>query len=117
MSASLRCTSSTLLVRSSSGADFEASDGAGSRQSTITPRDGACNIVDKKFFKPFSIDRWVVICEHQTRFSENTANDMIDGLPASCRDVGSKLALCFGRTAKGTSPTSSRTPALLMYRR
>ncbi|KAJ7611818.1 argonaute-like protein [Roridomyces roridus] len=66
--------------------------GAGSRQLTITPRDGAWNMVDKKFFKPVSIDRWVVVIyERQARFNENAANDMINGLCASCRDVGIKL--------------------------
>ncbi|KAJ7830395.1 hypothetical protein B0H13DRAFT_1655150 [Mycena leptocephala] len=35
--------------------------GPGSRQLTITPHDGAWNMVDKKFFKPVSIDRWVVV--------------------------------------------------------
>ncbi|KAJ7459186.1 argonaute-like protein [Mycena galericulata] len=67
--------------------------GAGSRQLTITPRDGAWNMVDKRFFKPVSIDRWVVVIyERQGRFNESAANDMINGLCASCRDVGIKLA-------------------------
>ncbi|KAJ7180167.1 argonaute-like protein [Mycena crocata] len=67
--------------------------GAGSRQMTITPRDGAWNMVDKKFFKPVSIDRWVVVIyEQQRRFNEGAAQDMINGLVGSCRDVGIKLA-------------------------
>ncbi|KAJ7507898.1 argonaute-like protein [Mycena galericulata] len=67
--------------------------GAGSRQLTITPRDGAWNMVDRRFFKPVSIDRWVVVIyERQGRFNESAANDMINGLCASCRDVGIKLA-------------------------
>ncbi|KAJ7682732.1 argonaute-like protein [Mycena polygramma] len=67
--------------------------GAGSRQLTITPRDGAWNMVDKKFFKPVAIDRWVVVVyEQQRRFNEGAANDMINGLCGSCRDVGIKLA-------------------------
>ncbi|KAJ6539414.1 argonaute-like protein [Mycena capillaripes] len=67
--------------------------GPGSRQLTITPRDGAWNMVDKKFFKPVAIDRWVVVIyEQQRRFNEGAANDMINGLCGSCRDVGIKLA-------------------------
>ncbi|KAF7301729.1 Argonaute-like protein [Mycena indigotica] len=67
--------------------------GPGSRQPTITPRDGAWNMVDKRFFKPVAIDRWaVVVYEQQRRFNETAANDMIQGLVNSCRDVGIKLA-------------------------
>ena len=50
-------------------------------------------MVDKKFFKPVAIDRWVVVVyEQQRRFNEGAANDMIQGLVNSCRDVGIKLA-------------------------
>ncbi|KAF7351067.1 Argonaute-like protein [Mycena sanguinolenta] len=67
--------------------------GPGSRQPTITPRDGAWNMVDKKFFKPVSIDRWVVVVyEQQRRFNAQSAQEMINGLCSSCRDVGIKLA-------------------------
>lgn len=67
--------------------------GAGSRQLTITPRDGAWNMVDKRFFKPVAIERWVVVIyERQARFNENAARDMVNGLVGSCRDVGIKLA-------------------------
>ncbi|KAJ7228592.1 argonaute-like protein, partial [Mycena pura] len=67
--------------------------GPGSRQSTIVPRDGAWNMVDKRFFKPVSIDRWVVVIyEQKRRFDAGAANDMINGLVNSCRDVGIKLA-------------------------
>ncbi|KAJ7129589.1 Piwi domain-containing protein, partial [Mycena epipterygia] len=67
--------------------------GVGSRQLTITPRDGAWNMVDKRFFKPVAIERWVVIIyEQQRRFNEGAAQDMINGLVSSCRDVGIKLA-------------------------
>ncbi|KAJ7135279.1 argonaute-like protein, partial [Mycena crocata] len=67
--------------------------GAGSRQMTITPHDGAWNMVDKKFFKPVSIDRWVVVIyEQKRRFNEGAAQDMINGLVGSCRDVGIKVA-------------------------
>ncbi|KAJ6628687.1 argonaute-like protein [Mycena sp. CBHHK59/15] len=67
--------------------------GAGSRQLTITPRDGAWNMVDKRFFKPVEIARWVVVIyEQQRRFNDSSARDMINGLVASARDVGMKLA-------------------------
>ncbi|KAF7332103.1 Argonaute-like protein [Mycena kentingensis (nom. inval.)] len=67
--------------------------GQGSRQPTIVPRDGAWNMVDKRFFKPVSVDRWVVVVyEQQRRFNEQAANDMISGLVRSCQDVGIKLA-------------------------
>jgi eukaryotic translation initiation factor 2C len=45
--------------------------------------------VDKRFFKPVEIPRWVVVIyEQQRRFGDNAARDMITGLVASCRDVG-----------------------------
>ncbi|KAJ7068346.1 argonaute-like protein [Mycena amicta] len=79
--------------------------GNGSRQPTITPRDGAWNMVDKRFFKPVSIDRWVVVVyEQQRRFNEGAAGDMIEGLIKSCRDVGIKLApspLIFWENGQG----------------
>ncbi|KAF7292384.1 Argonaute-like protein [Mycena chlorophos] len=67
--------------------------GQGSRQPTIVPRDGAWNMVDKRFFKPVTIERWVVVVyEQQRRFNDQAAQDMIQGLVNSCRDVGIKLA-------------------------
>ncbi|KAJ7318340.1 hypothetical protein DFH08DRAFT_1086592 [Mycena albidolilacea] len=43
-----------------------------------TPRDGAWNMVDKKFFKPVAIERWVVVIyERQERFNDQAAQDMI----------------------------------------
>ncbi|KAJ7904584.1 argonaute-like protein [Mycena olivaceomarginata] len=57
-----------------------------------TPRDGAWNMVDKKFFKPVAIERWVVVVyERQGRFNDQAAQDMIKGLCGSCCDVGIKL--------------------------
>ncbi|KAJ7283579.1 argonaute-like protein [Mycena rebaudengoi] len=82
--------------------------GAGSRQPTITPRDGMqlycsafcdTNIhvphlrVDKRFFKPVEIARWVVVIyEQQRRFDEGSARDMINGLVQSAKDVGIRMA-------------------------
>ncbi|KAJ7368370.1 argonaute-like protein, partial [Mycena albidolilacea] len=66
--------------------------GPGSRQASITPRDGAWNMVDKKFFKPAAIERWVVVVyERQGRFNDQAAQDMMKGLCGSCCDVGIKL--------------------------
>src|SRR6267154_4084641 len=45
--------------------------------------------LDKRFFKPASIDRWIVVVyERQQRFNPQAAQDMIDGMLKSFRDVG-----------------------------
>jgi len=45
--------------------------------------------VDKRFFKPVQIDRWVVVIyETQMRFGEAAAQEMIHGLVLRCREVG-----------------------------
>ncbi|EIW82123.1 argonaute-like protein [Coniophora puteana RWD-64-598 SS2] len=63
--------------------------GTNSRQPTITPREGAWNMVDKRFHRPSVIDKWaVVIYERQTRFNEQAARDMVRDLVKSCQDVG-----------------------------
>lgn len=63
--------------------------GEASRQPTITPRDGAWNMIDKKFYKPATIKAWVIIVyERQQRFPPNAVNEMIDGIMRSCADVG-----------------------------
>ncbi|KAF8170195.1 hypothetical protein K438DRAFT_1982720 [Mycena galopus ATCC 62051] len=67
--------------------------GAGFRQLPITPGDGACNIVEKKFFKAVANERWViVIYEQQRRFNDQSAQDVINRLCGRCRDVGINLA-------------------------
>ncbi|KAF7365497.1 Argonaute-like protein [Mycena venus] len=67
--------------------------GPGSRQMTVIPTNGAWNMVGKKFFKPVTIDRWaIVIYEQQRSFNDRSAQDMINGLCGSCRDVGIRLA-------------------------
>ncbi|KAF8061822.1 argonaute-like protein [Lyophyllum atratum] len=63
--------------------------GQGSRQLTIQPRDGAWNMIDKKFFQSKSIDRWVVVVyERQNRFTPDVASEMVRGLVAACKAVG-----------------------------
>ncbi|KAF5387029.1 hypothetical protein D9615_002113 [Tricholomella constricta] len=63
--------------------------GPGSRQPTIKPRDGAWNMIDKRFFDPKVIERWVVVIyEGERRFSQQVAKDMIKGLVDGCKSVG-----------------------------
>ncbi|KAJ7641742.1 argonaute-like protein [Roridomyces roridus] len=67
--------------------------GRGSRQPTITPKDGAWNMVDKKFIEPIPIPHWVlVVYETKNRFDARAAKDMMAGLSESCKDVGIALA-------------------------
>ena len=43
-----------------------------------TPRDGAWNMVDRKCYRPVTIDRWaVVVYERKERFGKDAAHDMI----------------------------------------
>nr|VWO95172.1 Uncharacterized protein [Ganoderma boninense] len=52
--------------------------GAQSRQPTIQPRDGQWNMVDKKFYRPVTINRWVVVVyEREQRFNRDTAYDLV----------------------------------------
>lgn len=45
--------------------------------------------VDKRFYSPAIIDRWVVVVyERQQRFNQQSADEMTSGLLTSCRDVG-----------------------------
>ncbi|CDO71262.1 hypothetical protein BN946_scf184908.g19 [Trametes cinnabarina] len=63
--------------------------GQGSRQLTIKPRDGAWNMIDKKFFKPVTINRWcVAVFERQSRFRADLAEEMVRGLLQSFASVG-----------------------------
>ncbi|KAF8130518.1 hypothetical protein K438DRAFT_1999256 [Mycena galopus ATCC 62051] len=58
-----------------------------------TPGDGACNMVDKKFFKAVAIERWVVVVyEQQRRFNDKSVQDVIYGLCGCCCDVGTFTA-------------------------
>ncbi|KAK0493443.1 argonaute-like protein [Armillaria luteobubalina] len=63
--------------------------GQGSKQATVRPRDGAWNMVDKKFSKPMSLGHWiVVIFMQQNRFSPDDAKRTITGLVQGCEAVG-----------------------------
>ncbi|KAI0734018.1 argonaute-like protein [Fomitopsis betulina] len=63
--------------------------GVGSKQQTIDPRSGSWNLVDKKFYKAASFDRWVVVVyENDRRFNMQTAQGVVIGLLAACDSVG-----------------------------
>ncbi|CCL99782.1 uncharacterized protein FIBRA_01804 [Fibroporia radiculosa] len=63
--------------------------GAGSRQPTIKPQDGAWDMIDKKFWKPAKIDQWVVVIyELQKDFTEAHAGEIIKRLRSACQKVG-----------------------------
>ena len=48
--------------------------------------------VDKRFIKPSTIERWVVVVyERQQRFGPQQAQEMIRGLIASCEQVGASV--------------------------
>ncbi|EPQ59451.1 argonaute-like protein [Gloeophyllum trabeum ATCC 11539] len=62
--------------------------GKGSRQPTIV-RVSEFFLIDKKFYSPASIDKWVVVVyERQQRFNANNVREMVEGFVAACRDVG-----------------------------
>lgn len=51
-------------------------------------------MVDKKLFSPVTIDGWMVIVyERQQRFRQQNADEMIQGLLDSFREVGSYLSV------------------------
>ncbi|KAG6909899.1 hypothetical protein DXG01_014713 [Tephrocybe rancida] len=63
--------------------------GQGSKQPTIQPRDGSWNMIDKKFYRPQTIERWVIISyETARRFSAEAAQEMVAGLVRACKAVG-----------------------------
>ncbi|KAK0217148.1 argonaute-like protein [Armillaria fumosa] len=66
--------------------------GQGSKPATIRPKDGAWNLVDKKFTKPMSLGSWiVVIFLPPNRFSSNEAKETITGLIKACETVGMQV--------------------------
>ncbi|KAK0472793.1 ribonuclease H-like domain-containing protein [Armillaria novae-zelandiae] len=66
--------------------------GQGSKQATIRPKDGAWNLVDKKFTKPMPLGTWmVVIFLPPNRFSSNEAKETIIGLIKACETVGMQV--------------------------
>ncbi|KAA1466451.1 argonaute-like protein [Dentipellis sp. KUC8613] len=72
--------------------------GAKSRQPTITPKDGAWNMIDKRLFQPGVIENWIVVVyERHQRFNSNNVSDMIAGLTAACNTVGASYYTHFHR--------------------
>lgn len=48
-------------------------------------------MMDKKLYKPASIQRWiVVIYERKQRFSDSAADDMVNGLRKAASDMGKR---------------------------
>ncbi|KAI6043152.1 argonaute-like protein [Pisolithus marmoratus] len=73
----------------------------GSPQPVVTPANGAWNMqlytsslvmVDKRFFHLATINHWImVIYEHQQCFTQQSAQDMINGLVQCCCNIGMRV--------------------------
>ncbi|KAF9472086.1 argonaute-like protein [Pholiota conissans] len=62
------------------------------RQASVTPRNGAWNMVDKKFINSSTIKAWMVlIFQTERQFNKANAESMIKGFKAACNDVGIKI--------------------------
>ena len=84
--------------------------------SVQNPRNGEWNMIDKKLYRPASINRWIVIIfERQQRFSQNAADDMINGLRSATTAVGASLSspLFSLLMASKVSPASRVNPRFL----
>ncbi|PPQ91938.1 hypothetical protein CVT25_000981 [Psilocybe cyanescens] len=58
-------------------------------QPTVEPRNGAWNMLDKKFYVPSKITRWVmIIYEGRNRFSDAIQQDVIRSFLQACKSVG-----------------------------
>ncbi|KAJ3509687.1 hypothetical protein NLJ89_g5086 [Agrocybe chaxingu] len=58
-------------------------------QKSLVPKDGAWNMLDKKFFEPAHIKCWVIMVYASERaFNNNARNDMVKGFTSACRNVG-----------------------------
>ncbi|RPD71863.1 argonaute-like protein [Lentinus tigrinus ALCF2SS1-7] len=63
-----------------------------SKQPTIQPRDGEWNLIDKKFYQPATINRWVVVIyERQQRFRPEMAREMVSGFVPMFRATGMQI--------------------------
>ncbi|KAL1743740.1 Piwi domain-containing protein [Schizophyllum fasciatum] len=61
--------------------------GQGSRQPTIQPKDGAWNMIDKKFYRPQAVGQWMIVI-YEPRFNDSATREMIAGFVGACREVG-----------------------------
>ncbi|KAH7102563.1 eukaryotic translation initiation factor 2C [Auriculariales sp. MPI-PUGE-AT-0066] len=63
--------------------------GPGSKVATVVPRDGAWNMVDKRFVLPAQIKAWaIVVYERKQHFDERKVQDVIKGFRLSAKDAG-----------------------------
>lgn len=63
-------------------------------------------MIDKKLYRPSTIQRWIVIVfERPQRFSQGAADDMINGLRRATSDMGTLSSI-----------SSSRMPPLIIIR-
>ncbi|PBL02679.1 argonaute-like protein [Armillaria gallica] len=90
--------------------------GTGSKQATIVPRDGAWNMVDKRFFRPAQVGVWaVVIYEQRNRFDDRACAEMVQSLSRSCREVGMVIkppAVTIWQNGQGTVQSHLQTAGL-----
>ncbi|TFK69578.1 argonaute-like protein [Pluteus cervinus] len=60
-----------------------------SRVKKVVPRDGAWNMVDKQFYDPKRINRWVIVVySPKQRFNDTHVANMVQGLQAAASKVG-----------------------------
>ncbi|KAF9032944.1 argonaute-like protein [Panaeolus papilionaceus] len=63
-----------------------------SRQPEVAPKQGAWNMVDKKFFQPGRITRWVIVVFEHTRFRADDVPSLISSFEKACAGVGIEVA-------------------------
>ncbi|KAK7689674.1 hypothetical protein QCA50_007469 [Cerrena zonata] len=56
-------------------------------QASVMPRDGAWNMIQKKFYQPSSVKGWVVVI-YEPRFNDQAAQSMVQGLVQTCGETG-----------------------------
>ncbi|KAJ3855572.1 argonaute-like protein [Lentinula lateritia] len=61
--------------------------GQGSKDKVSKPRDGAWNMIDKKLYKPESINRWAMVV-FDTRTRQDTALSVVRSFIEGCLSVG-----------------------------
>ncbi|KAF8313410.1 Piwi-domain-containing protein [Clavulina sp. PMI_390] len=63
--------------------------GGTGKDTTIQPKDGAWNMINKKFYSPCTIRNWgVMVFERRQRFGDQAVAEMIQGLGRSCHETG-----------------------------
>ncbi|PIL23261.1 Argonaute [Ganoderma sinense ZZ0214-1] len=65
--------------------------GLGSRPATLTPRGGVWNLMDKRFYRPATIKRWVVVVyEREQRFPRVAAEELVKNFVQQFAALGMK---------------------------